>query len=88
MLYKSKPVVIEAFRFLYEDSINEMEKLWGKEFREVARYVNRELFIATPEGVMTVSPGDWVIKGTIDEFYPCKDVVFQKKYELLKGEEK
>lgn len=40
------------------------------------------LYIATWEGVMAVSLGDYVICGTEKELYPCKPHVFEKKYEL------
>lgn len=32
---------------------------------------------------MTVSVGDYIIKGLIGEFYPCKPGVFEEKYELI-----
>lgn len=37
--------------------------------------------INTLEGVMTASPGDFIIKGVKGEFYPCKPDVFEKSYE-------
>jgi len=40
-----------------------------------------KLSVVTLEGEMTASPTDWIIKGTEGEFYPCKDSVFQRKYE-------
>ena len=40
-----------------------------------------ELVIATLEGDMMASVGDFVIKGLRGEFYPCKPDVFHKKYE-------
>lgn len=30
---------------------------------------------------MIVSPGDYVIKGISNEFYPCKPDIFEKTYE-------
>lgn len=39
------------------------------------------LIIATPEGEMRANFGDWIIRGTEGEFYPCKDSVFKRKYE-------
>ena len=39
--------------------------------------------IETLEGVMTVSPGDWVIKGVNGELYPCKDDIFKKTYDKV-----
>ena len=41
------------------------------------------LIIHTLEGDMTVSEGDWIIKGVNGEFYPCKDDIFQKTYEKV-----
>lgn len=37
--------------------------------------------IRTLEGVMRISPGDWVIKGVAGEFYPCKPDIFEATYE-------
>lgn len=36
--------------------------------------------IYTEEGPMDCPVGSWVIRGTIGEFYPCLDEVFQVKY--------
>lgn len=45
-----------------------------------APYGERCLIILTLEGEMVARYGDWIIKGTEGEFYPCKDSVFQRKY--------
>lgn len=39
--------------------------------------------IKTIEGIMTASPGDWIIKGMAGEFYPCKPHIFDATYELV-----
>lgn len=39
------------------------------------------LTIRTLEGDMRAAPGDWIIRGTEGEFYPCKPSVFNRKYE-------
>jgi hypothetical protein len=44
--------------------------------------------IKTLEGTMTASPGDWIIKGTKGELYPCKPDVFAEVYEPVIEEEK
>ena len=41
------------------------------------------LIVQTLEGDMQGNPGDWLIKGTRGEFYPCKDDVFRQKYEPI-----
>lgn len=80
--YKTKPCEIEAIK-------------WdGDNFKEIAEFTNHkvtmqlmyssrsyELVIATLEGDMMASVGDFIIKGLIGEFYPCKSDVFYKKYE-------
>ncbi len=37
--------------------------------------------IATMEGTMTASPGDWIITGIKGERYPCKPDIFEATYE-------
>jgi hypothetical protein len=39
------------------------------------------IFIQTLEGEMRVSPGDFVIRGTQGEFYPCKPAAFVDTFE-------
>lgn len=39
------------------------------------------LEIETLEGVMTAQIGDWIIRGTKGEIYPCKPDVFADVYE-------
>jgi hypothetical protein len=38
-------------------------------------------WIETLEGGHIVCPGDWIIKGTAGEFYPCKEAIFPDIYE-------
>lgn len=40
------------------------------------------LVIRTLEGDMSVTYGDWIIKGTAGEFYPCKPDIFNNIYDL------
>jgi hypothetical protein len=37
-------------------------------------------YIDTPEGRLTVQPGDWVITGIAGENYPCKPNIFEQLY--------
>lgn len=41
--------------------------------------------IRTLEGVMRISRGDWVIKGTRGEVYPCKPGPFADTFEEIEG---
>ena len=42
--------------------------------------------IKTLEGEMKANVGDWIIKGTAGELYPCKDSIFQEIYEKVEEE--
>lgn len=43
------------------------------------------IHIDTLEGVMSASHGDWVIRGTEGEFYPCKPEPFCATFEPVDG---
>ncbi len=54
----------------------------------VARGVNHpaEPHIHTLEGVLIVAPGDWIIRGTRGEYYPCKpDIATPRPAQRLWG---
>ena len=40
--------------------------------------------IETVDGKQVVSPGDWIIKGGLGEFYSCKQDIFEETYEAVK----
>ena len=41
------------------------------------------ILIDTLEGVMRARPGDFIIKGLKDEFYPCNHEIFAKSYDII-----
>lgn len=80
MKFRKKPVVIDAVQFN------------GKNFDEIETFVGgdasvkgSEVIIATLEGAMHCSLGDWIIKGVKGEFYPCKPDIFAATYEEVKS---
>ena len=79
MKFRKKPVVIEAVQYAREASAPDLLALLeGCVGWHVAENGIR---IPTPEGVMTASPGDWIIKGVKGEVYPCKPDIFAATYE-------
>lgn len=48
-----------------------------------AAFAGSDLIIGTLEGTMRASAGDYIIRGTRGEIYPCKPDVFATKYEKL-----
>lgn len=43
--------------------------------------------IRTPYGTLKAFTGDYIIKGAVGEFYPCKRYVFEKTYEPVEEKE-
>ncbi len=89
--YRKKPVVIEAVQYTggNADAIQtfgakpEPTAHWGGACNEPGCKENWNLIIPTLEGQHIASPGDWIIKGTAGEFYPCKPDIFATIYEAV-----
>lgn len=91
--YRSKPVVIEAKQL--DGESNHDVFLWVAEQTIAYDYTSDDkpdlgvtidpadgrMVIRTLEGEMHADPGDWIIRGTRGEFYPCKPDVFEAKHE-------
>ena len=94
--YRKKPVIVEATRIYYlQEEFPEVlvakyvppsgpVQYWSAN-EEVRRGGvpghDFELVVRTLEGDMTVSDGDWLIKGVKGEYYPCKHEIFLQTYE-------
>ena len=90
--FRKRPVEVEAMQWL-PDGLDEVAAVlnWlnqgGAKYQpegvhgdEKVRGTTR-VKIETLEGVMTASPGDWIIRGVKGEFYPCKPDIFEATYE-------
>lgn len=83
--YRKKPVVIEAIQYTGKNEFDIGDFVGD----QLVVYMNSDsignacysIAIKTLEGEMLVSPGDYVIKGISNEFYPCKPDIFEKTYE-------
>jgi hypothetical protein len=80
MKYRKKPVVIEAVQWT-GNNLDELKSFVPREVRHDK--INQPMGIITLEGVMTITEGDWIIKGIKDEFYPCKPDIFEATYEKV-----
>jgi hypothetical protein len=85
--YRKKPVEIDA-EHVDRDKLHRL----SPEFRAAVHhdecagaplYENglAEPHVHTLEGPLRLSDGDWLIKGVMGEFYPCKPDVFAVTYE-------
>ena len=98
MKYRKKPVVVEAIQLQGNDysilsvlkfigEVNEIDASNPFEQDSLHDYIDKikegGLVIATLEGEMLASIGDYIIKGVQGEFYPCKPDIFGQTYELV-----
>ncbi|MGT2800850.1 hypothetical protein [Streptococcus marmotae] len=57
-----------------------------KDSSDLVYYVEtNSYYIATLEGAMYISDGDYIIKGVHGEFYPCKPDIFKETYEEVQS---
>ena len=88
MKFRKKPVVIEAIKYT-KDNIHSVmdfvEKLSGKDNSKNMKFnvEENEYYIITLEGNMKISNGDFLIQGVNGEFYPCKEDIFLKTYDIV-----
>ena len=93
MKARKKPVVIEAIKW-DGSNLYEVETFLGKAYKGVkvlndaAWQVGKgipiaEISIKTIDSIAKAINGDYVLKGTEGEFYPCKPDIFEKTYEII-----
>lgn len=88
MKYRKKPAVIEALKFNGTfDSLVHILRIFSKieTLQCIINSSQKVTFwrIGTPEGGHIVSEGDYIIKGVMGEFYPCKPDIFEMTYEKV-----
>lgn len=90
-MFRKKPVEIEAQQ-LGQDNAEKIVRWIVNEGGDAhPRFLGTEggsprgasVLIHTLEGTMAADPGDWIIRGVKDEFYPCKPDIFEATYEAL-----
>lgn len=84
MKYKKRPFTIEAVRF----EANTVMPAWFTE------RVNKNMIVVqndgtcdirTPEGVMKIHKGDYIILEPFGNVYPCNPEIFEMTYEKVVG---
>lgn len=78
MKYRKKSVEIDAFPWTRGCEMPEWASRKLTEHSEFA-------LIDTLEGIMTATPGDFIIRGVEGEVYSCKPDIFEKTYERVGG---
>ena len=90
--FVKRPVVIEAFQWT-GGALQTEDPEWivdaiksGLAYFEDMHFQDIRFRIKTPEGEMTVSPNDYIIRGVKGEIYPCKPDIFELTYEPVESE--
>ena len=89
--YRKKPIVIDAEQWHVwktQEGVcmcDDPHILTTERRRDASRSTEGDGYphIHTLEGPLSVSPGDWIIKGVNGEYYPCKPDIFDKTYEAV-----
>ena len=96
--FRKKPVVIEAIQLTPElclhiwkagMNVKSSELIFGRFSPSGSWNIKTGTFsdgwvtIDTLEGSMRADIGDWIIKGVMGEFYPCKPAIFEATYEAV-----
>ena len=85
MKYKTKPCEVEAIiaQVGYRNLTEIIAFVGEDNLCPIERRPNYVLKIKTLEGDMSVSYGDYIIRGLKGEYYPCKPEIFEMKYEQI-----
>lgn len=67
------------------NNIEDIVKFTGKSENELRRHPAGDhiLLIETLEGTMSVTPGNYIIKGIRGEFYPCESSILKESYKFI-----
>lgn len=77
--YRKKPIVVEAFRLGQKGQPTPAPAWFGSP--DPSAITDDGLIISTREGNLLARWGDWIIRGTKGELYPCKPEIFAEIYE-------
>ena len=81
--YRKKSVVIEADRVGTHPTARRMTAEWCSGRLGDDHALGPVIYIDTPVGQMVALVGDWIIKGSAGEFYPCGPDIFDATYEAV-----
>ena len=82
--YRKKPVEIQAIQFNGWNWAECEDWIAGEPLMHPQWMIEEDyITIDTLEGAMRCNKGDYIIKGTKGEFYPCKADIFESIYELV-----
>jgi hypothetical protein len=90
--FRKRPIDVEAVQWT-GDNLADVQKFTDLQFAELADEQKRggpmtaEVFDKLHATWVKLRTGDWILKGTQGEFYPCAKAVFESTYLPSDGEE-
>ena len=90
MKARKKPVEIDCVQWTGSND-KEILDFCGRDNAYFTRLINNnpdsneiwDLYIRTLEGDHRAEHNDYIIKGVNGEFYPCKEEIFHKTYDII-----
>lgn len=84
--YRKRPVIVDAEVWrkvgdVADANITPIDADWT--CKECGQPAHKHGNCPTLEGYHIVCPGDWIIRGVVGEYYPCKPYVFAMTYEIV-----
>lgn len=85
MNYRQKPITIQALR-LHEVTPDQVKSFMeglerGKDYSIKLVPDGLVVRVHAIYGNMSATPGDWITKNTLGQFYPCKNDLFEASFE-------
>ena len=88
--YRKKPLIVHAAQWDGERLDDMYPIAFFEQYNQNWHYGHfggqmpgRKIIIHTLEGEMECMPGDYVVKGIREEFYPVKESIFLESYEAI-----
>lgn len=82
MKYRKRPIVVEAERYTGAPIDGVCTGVVDEHGCCHCELMAGAPHVHTLEGVMTVEPGAYVIRGVAGELYPCRGEIFEATYEV------
>lgn len=83
-LYRKRPVTIEAIEFTQDTLVEVIDFLRAGKVHYLIK--SEGILLRTPTGDMLAVHGDFIIRGLMGEYYPCKPAAFEANYSPLGGQ--
>lgn len=79
--FRKKPVEVEAEQYIPPHQIPAGVSCYQDVLSTKAGDVKYVASVITPNGMVHITPGEWIITGVSGERYPCQPDIFEKTYD-------